>query len=45
MALEIIWTLIPSYILLLIAIPSFALLFAIDEAYTKSMVIKIIGHQ
>jgi len=45
MSLEIIWTLIPSYILLLIAVPSFALLFAIDEAYDASLVVKIIGHQ
>jgi len=45
MELEIVWTLIPSYILLLIAIPSFALLFAIDEAYTYSLVVKIVGHQ
>jgi len=34
MLIEIIWTIIPSLILLLIAIPSFSLLYAIDEAYT-----------
>jgi cytochrome c oxidase subunit 2 len=42
---EIIWTIIPSFILLLIAIPSFALLFAIDEITVSKVVVKVIGHQ
>jgi len=44
-ALEIIWTLIPSLVLLFIAGPSFSLLYALDEGYSKSVIIKVIGHQ
>jgi len=43
--IEIIWTIIPSIILLLIAIPSFALLFAIDEITLGKLLVKVIGHQ
>jgi len=43
--IEIIWTIIPSFILLLIAIPSFALLFAIDEITASQLFVKVIGHQ
>lgn len=44
-ALEIIWTVIPSIILLGIAIPSFSLLYAIDEIVNPILTVKIIGHQ
>jgi len=43
--LEIIWTLIPSFILMLIAIPSFALLYSSDEVIDPIITIKVIGHQ
>jgi cytochrome c oxidase subunit 2 len=43
--LEIIWTITPSLILLLIAIPSFALLYAADELIDPQITVKIIGHQ
>jgi len=43
--LEIIWTLVPSFILLLIVGPSFALLFAMDAITDPEYSIKIIGHQ
>jgi len=43
--IEIVWTIIPSVILLLIAIPSFALLFAIDEITVSKVIVKVIGHQ
>lgn len=43
--LEIIWTIFPAFILLLIAIPSFALLYSLDELIDPSATIKIIGHQ
>ena len=43
--LEIIWTLIPAFILILIAIPSFSLLYSIDEIIEPFMTIKAIGHQ
>ena len=43
--LEIIWTLIPTFILLFIAIPSFALLYAMDEVIDPELTLKVIGHQ
>lgn len=43
--LEIIWTIIPSLILVVIAIPSFILLYSIDETLAPRLTIKIIGHQ
>jgi heme/copper-type cytochrome/quinol oxidase subunit 2 len=43
--LEIIWTLIPCFILLLIAIPSFSLLYAIEDLNLIESTIKIIGNQ
>ena len=44
-AIEIIWTIIPSVILLLIAVPSFALLFTMDEIIEPLITLKAIGHQ
>lgn len=43
--LEIVWTIIPSLILLTIAIPSFALLYSIDEIIDPTLTIKVIGYQ
>jgi len=43
--LEIIWTITPSIILMLIAVPSFALLYSIDEIIDPEVTIKVIGHQ
>jgi cytochrome c oxidase subunit 2 len=43
--LEIIWTIIPSVILMLIAIPSFALLYSMDEVIGPSITFKVVGHQ
>lgn len=43
--IEIIWTIIPSIILYLIAIPSFLLLYSIDEIINPAITIKIIGSQ
>jgi cytochrome c oxidase subunit 2 len=44
-AVEIAWTLTPSYILILIALPSFSLLYAMDELNDPSITLKVIGHQ
>lgn len=44
-AIEIIWTLIPTFILFLIASPSFSLLYSIDELHDPKITLKIIGHQ
>ena len=43
--LEQYWTLIPAFILLTIAIPSFALLYSIDYLEDPKLTIKVIGHQ
>jgi len=43
--LEIFWTLIPCFILLLIAIPSFSLLYAVEDLNLIESTIKIIGNQ
>lgn len=43
--LEIIWTLIPVFVLIAIAVPSFALLYAIDELVEPTLTVKIVGHQ
>lgn len=43
--IEIIWTLTPSVILMTLAIPSFALLYSMDEIVDPGVTIKAIGHQ
>ena len=46
--LEVVWTLIPSFILFIIAIPSFSLLYTMESQaiWTKpDLTLKIIGHQ
>jgi len=42
---ELIWTVIPTVILIFIAVPSFALLYAIDELHTPKITLKAIGNQ
>ena len=43
--LEIVWTLIPCFVLLLIALPSFALLYALEDFNIIDSTLKIIGNQ
>jgi len=43
--LEIVWTIIPAIILMFIAIPSFTLLYSLEESIEPSVTLKIIGHQ
>ncbi len=43
--IEIIWTTIPAVILLTVAIPSFALLYSMDEVIDPIITIKVIGSQ
>jgi cytochrome c oxidase subunit 2 len=43
--LEIVWTMIPAIILMLIAIPSFALLFSMDEIIDPAISLKVVGRQ
>ena len=44
-ALELGWTIVPTLILLAIALPSMALLYSIDEIVEPSLTVKCIGHQ
>jgi len=43
--LEVIWTILPAFILILIAVPSFALLYSLDEILNTKFTLKVIGHQ
>jgi cytochrome c oxidase subunit 2 len=43
--LEIIWTIVPAIFLVFIAIPSFSLLYSLDEIVDPTITLKIIGHQ
>jgi cytochrome c oxidase subunit II len=43
--LEIVWTIVPILILVVIAIPSFRLLYYSDKAYDAAFTIKVTGHQ
>jgi len=43
--IEIAWTVTPAMILMLIAVPSFALLYSIEEFVEPSLTIKCTGHQ
>lgn len=43
--LEIVWTVVPAIILVVIALPSFSLLYAMDEMIDPSLTLKVIGHQ
>lgn len=43
--LEIVWTIIPAVVLFFISVPSFTLLYSLDELTTPELTLKIIGHQ
>ena len=43
--IEILWTLFPTIILMIISVPSFALLYAIDAATTPKLTLKTVAHQ
>uniref|UniRef100_A0AAU6QCM3 Cytochrome c oxidase subunit 2 n=1 Tax=Seira pallidipes TaxID=3053390 RepID=A0AAU6QCM3_9HEXA len=43
--LELFWTIIPSFILIFIGLPSIKLLYMLDEIYSPSLTIKTVGHQ
>ena len=43
--LEIIWTVTPAIILMFVAVPSFALLYSVDEIIDPEMTLKAVGHQ
>jgi len=43
--LEIVWTSVPALVLLLLATPSFTLLYSMDEISNPELSLKILGHQ
>ena len=43
--LEVVWTIIPALILRVIAIPSFSLLYSVDEVIEPLFTVKVVGHQ
>ena len=43
--LEIVWTVVPALILAVLAVPSFALLYSVDELPDVTMTVKAIGNQ
>src|SRR5690606_6795635 len=43
--LEIVWTLLPSLVLIVIAIPSLSLLYSMDELLYPKLTLKVIGFQ
>jgi len=43
--IEVVWTLIPAFILIVIAVPSFALLYSADELIEPALTLKVVGHQ
>jgi len=43
--LEIVWTIIPAIVLVFLGVPSFALLYCLDEWFNPEVNLKIIGHQ
>lgn len=43
--IEILWTVTPAFILLIIAVPSFSLLYAMDEVVSPTITVKALGHQ
>lgn len=42
---EVVWTITPALILVVIAIPSFSLLYSMDEVIDPQLTVKAIGHQ
>jgi cytochrome c oxidase subunit 2 len=44
-AIEFVWSLLPALILMIIAIPSFGLLYCVDESLDPLVTVKITGHQ
>ena len=43
--LEIVWTILPAVVLVCIGIPSFSLLYSLDEWFNPEINLKIVGHQ
>jgi len=42
---EVVWTVVPAIVLMIIAVPSFALLYSMDEMLDPGVTLKVVGHQ
>lgn len=43
--IEVVWTIVPAILLLFVAVPSFTLLYSMDELIDPMLSVKVIGHQ
>lgn len=43
--IEIVWTVIPGLVLMVVSIPSFSLLYAVEEVVESSLTLKVVGRQ
>jgi heme/copper-type cytochrome/quinol oxidase subunit 2 len=43
--IEIVWTVVPALILAVIAVPSFALLYSLEELVEPNLTLKVTGNQ
>jgi cytochrome c oxidase subunit 2 len=43
--IEVVWTVVPAFVLMMIAVPSFALLYSMDEVIDPAITLKVVGHQ
>jgi cytochrome c oxidase subunit 2 len=43
--IELLWTITPALVLLAIALPSFRLLYLMDEIVFPGLTLKVVGHQ
>jgi len=43
--IEIIWTIVPAAVLMVVSVPSFTLLYAVEEVVDPALTVKVVGHQ
>lgn len=43
--IEVVWTVMPALLLCCVSVPSFALLYAVEESVEPELTVKVVGHQ
>jgi len=43
--IEVVWTVLPGFVLIFLALPSLRLLYLLDEINSASLTLKVVGHQ
>ena len=43
--LEALWTMLPAFVLVIVALPSLRILYNLDASDTRHMSLKVLGHQ